>query len=381
MSYFNKLLESAMMTDLQKEISEARKSVHTDGYPMSIGELVNLYDDGEIDIRPEFQRLFRWKSDQKSKFIESILLGIPIPSIFVSQRDDGVWEIVDGLQRISTILELMGKLRNKEPLKLNATKYLPSLDGMMWNNNENPEKEIDKQTKLMLKREKIDIKIIKRESQADAKLELFQRLNSNGSHLSAQEIRNVILLMENAKAQHWLEKLANNENFQDTTPLSEKQQEEATNIELLIRYFSLRKLKKYIDIHANNRDIDPYLDAMVTRMFNKDSNFDFEHERNIFEKVFLVLNNTFGSDAFKKYNTEKRRYLGPFSTPIYELLTYSLSKKVEDNPNIIDDNNFVSQLLDISTTMESNAIYQNIMSRSRGIDRIKAVVDHGEGLL
>ncbi|MDA5620821.1 DUF262 domain-containing protein, partial [Pasteurella multocida subsp. multocida] len=63
------------------------------------------------------------------------------------------------------------------------------------------------------------------------------------------------------------------------------------------------------------------------------------------------------------------------------LLTYSLSKKVEDNPNIIDDNNFVSQLLDISTTMESNAIYQNIMSRSRGIDRIKAVVDHGEGLL
>lgn len=65
MSYFNKLLESAMMTDLQKEISEARKSVHTDGYPMSIGELVNLYDDGEIDIRPEFQRLFRWKSDQK----------------------------------------------------------------------------------------------------------------------------------------------------------------------------------------------------------------------------------------------------------------------------------------------------------------------------
>ncbi|HDR1307461.1 TPA: DUF262 domain-containing protein, partial [Pasteurella multocida] len=79
--------------------------------------------------------------------------------------------------------------------------------------------------------------------------------------------------------------------------------------------------------------------------------------------------------------TEKKRYLGPFSTPIYELLTYSLSKKVEENPNIIDDNNFVSQLRDISTTMESNVIYQNIISRSRGIDRIKAVVDYGESLL
>ncbi|WP_432694861.1 DUF262 domain-containing protein [Haemophilus influenzae] len=60
-------------SELQKDIQKARKSVHTDGYSMSIGELVNLYDDKEMDIRPEFQRLFRWNTEQKSKFIESIL--------------------------------------------------------------------------------------------------------------------------------------------------------------------------------------------------------------------------------------------------------------------------------------------------------------------
>ncbi|MFV4889500.1 DUF262 domain-containing protein [Acinetobacter baumannii] len=74
------------MTTLQEQIENARMQVHTDSYPMSIGELVNLYDDGELDIHPEFQRLYRWSDEQKSKLIESILLGIPLPSIFVAQR-------------------------------------------------------------------------------------------------------------------------------------------------------------------------------------------------------------------------------------------------------------------------------------------------------
>ena len=121
-----------MKDNLQIELDNARLSVKTDSYPMSIGELVSMYDDGELEIRPEFQRLFRWSLEQKSNFIESVLLGIPIPSIFVSQREDGVWELVDGLQRISTILSFMGKMRDNngklcKPLKLNGTKYLPSL--------------------------------------------------------------------------------------------------------------------------------------------------------------------------------------------------------------------------------------------------------------
>ncbi|MCT8730383.1 DUF262 domain-containing protein, partial [Glaesserella parasuis] len=306
-------------TPLQKDIQKARKQVHTDGYSMSIGELVNLYDDGEMDIRPEFQRLFRWSTEQKSKFIESILLGIPLPSIFVSQRDDGVWEVVDGLQRISTILQFMGKLRrtNTElypPLSLLATKYLPSLEGMMWQNSENPDKELDSLTKLTFKREKMDIKIIKKESESDTKLELFQRLNSNGSALSEQEIRNVILLMENPEAQAWLETLSKNLSFIETTPISNKQESESFNLELLVRYFALRNLEKHWDVLTKNRDIDPYLDEMVVYMF---SDFNFEKEKTLFEKTFQILDNVLGSNAFKKFNKEKDRYTGPFLLPIY----------------------------------------------------------------
>ena len=67
---------------------------------LSIGEIVNMYKDDEFIINPDFQRLFRWELGQKSKLIESILLGIPLPSIFVFEKDDAKWELIDGLQRI-----------------------------------------------------------------------------------------------------------------------------------------------------------------------------------------------------------------------------------------------------------------------------------------
>ena len=62
-------------------------------------------------LRPEFQRVFRWSDAQKSRLIESVLLGIPLPSIFASQKNDGRWEVIDGLQRLSTLFETAGELR------------------------------------------------------------------------------------------------------------------------------------------------------------------------------------------------------------------------------------------------------------------------------
>jgi len=96
---------------------------------MSIGEWINLYEGDEIDINPAFQRIYRWSDYQKSRLIESILLGIPIPPVFVAQREDGVWDVVDGQQRLSTILQLVGVLKDEKgdklsPLKLQATNYL-----------------------------------------------------------------------------------------------------------------------------------------------------------------------------------------------------------------------------------------------------------------
>ena len=82
---------------LQNEIDKMRKQIKTDSYPMSIGELANLYRDGDLNINPIYQRLFRWDIAQQSALIESILLGIPVPPIYVYQDGDylqslNLWE-------------------------------------------------------------------------------------------------------------------------------------------------------------------------------------------------------------------------------------------------------------------------------------------------
>ncbi|MEN3942148.1 DUF262 domain-containing protein [Prosthecobacter sp. SYSU 5D2] len=122
---------------LDEQIALRSQEISTDAYAMSVGEVLSLYRDGELNLHPEFQRFFRWSEEQKSRLIESVLLGIPIPPIFVSQDSDGRWDVIDGLQRLSTIFELTGDLldeegKRKPPLPLLGTKYLPDLKGKTW---------------------------------------------------------------------------------------------------------------------------------------------------------------------------------------------------------------------------------------------------------
>lgn len=215
---------------LSEEIAERRRAINTDAYAMSIGELVNLYRDDELDIHPEFQRFFRWSDEQKSRLIESLLLGIPVPSIFVQQRQDGVWDVIDGLQRLSTIFQLVGILKNEEggvvdPLILRGTKYLPSLEDKRWG-DEAANNILDREQQLLVKRSKLDVQIVLRESDEASKYELFQRLNTGGSLLSDQELRNCILIMVNRDFYHWLVALAQDPNFRSCIALTDRAVEE-----------------------------------------------------------------------------------------------------------------------------------------------------------
>ncbi|MDV6288453.1 DUF262 domain-containing protein [Streptomyces sp. UP1A-1] len=155
---------------------------------MSIGEVLSLYKDGDIDVHPEFQRIFRWNDDQKSRLVESILLGIPIPPIFVSQRDDGIWDIIDGVQRLSTIFQFVGVYRDHEgrlvsPLTLQPTEYLPALEGYSWEVATEGGEVFTNAMRRDFKRAKLEFRIIRKESDENAKYDLFQRLNS-GAQLS-----------------------------------------------------------------------------------------------------------------------------------------------------------------------------------------------------
>jgi len=158
-----------------------------------------------------FQRLFRWSIGQKSRLIESLLLGIPIPSIFVFEKENGSWELIDGLQRVSTILEFMGKLRSpngdlEPPSILEGTKYLPSLHNAVWERSDlvtivpfDDQHEIERSYQLSIRRARIGVEILKRPSDDQTKYDLFQRLNAGGTQANAQELRNCVMLMVNAE--------------------------------------------------------------------------------------------------------------------------------------------------------------------------------------
>ncbi|MFS2220479.1 DUF262 domain-containing protein [Commensalibacter sp. A3DC] len=373
------------MDELQKEIDAARLKVRTDSYPMSIGEIVNMYDDGDLKIRPEFQRLYRWTIFQKSRFIESILLGIPLPSIFVAQNEEGIWELVDGLQRISTILEFMGKLKKEDetselypPLKLISTDYLKKLQDKVWEGQEGDNNVIHKNIKRIFKREKIDIKILQRESETDTKFEIFQRLNTGGSKLSDQEVRNVLLLMVNANAQHWIENFAKNKDFIETLPISERQKNESYDNELVVRYLCLRNIPSN-SLNPSLQDVAPYLNQFVTTILNND--YDYENEKKIFDKTFEYLNKYFGEKAFKKYNSEKKDYTGAISMPIFEMVSYGVSYAFEKNkvvkPEELEEKIIKAKKDRATKLSEDPALERNI----RPIDRMKNMVKQGKELI
>lgn len=307
---------------LQEEIDKRKKQIHADSYPMSIGEVINLYKDSEIEIRPEFQRYFRWSIEQKTSFIESILLGIPVPSFFVSQREDGIWEVVDGLQRLSTIFEFVGELRNEDgtrraELSLVAAKYLTQLDGVKWS-------KLGTDFKLAFKREKIDFKIIKKESTPDTKYEIFQRLNTGGSSLSAQEVRNCILLMTNKDFFKWFESLIENEDYNSCVVLSDNQMTQRYDLDSLTRFLVFQNaLESYFNI-----DVGIFLNEQIVKIALSEE-FNYSEQKGLFEKVFALINKSLGEDAFRRYVSAENKHKGAFSVALFETITYGIGKNIE----------------------------------------------------
>ncbi len=313
---------------LQSEVDEQRRSIRTDGYPMSINELATMYRENELELHPEFQRYFRWTVEQKSRLIESLLLGIPIPSFFVHQRDDGVWDVVDGLQRLSAIFQVMGILRDADgellaPLAMTSTKYLPSLEGRLWGANEADPQGIGGDLQRLLKRSKLDIKIVLRESDADTRLELFQRLNTGGTELSGQELRNCQILMVSSEVLDNLREISEVSDFQEVVALSDRNLEEQYDLELVVRFIVLRRHSTE-GLGALGKMLD---DEIITIARNAD--FDWDSERDVFGRTFALLNQSLGSNAFRRYRSDGGSYAGGFIVSLFEIFALGVGNHLE----------------------------------------------------
>lgn len=224
------------MDTLEEELLKARNNLAADRLDMSFGELMNMFTNKELIIDPEFQRYFRWDNYQRTRFIESILLGIPVPSVFMAEDDEGKWEIVDGLQRISTILSFFGLLTGEMSKENNWTMcngdIIDGLDGLSSH-------DLPLKYQLNIKRSSLRIEVIKWDSSYDMRYELFNRLNTGGSPLTDQEIRNCIFRGTGNDLSREIRDLAGNPEFIRFVRVTDRQKSELYLDELVLRFYSL----------------------------------------------------------------------------------------------------------------------------------------------
>jgi len=354
-------------TILEQNLDRARKDVKTESYPMSIGEIISLYENDEIILRPEYQRYFRWTLEQKSKLIESVLIGLPLPTFFMAQDDDGRWEVVDGMQRLSTIFDFINILKEQNKEQENYKRfdclsddlfYLKDFANKGWN-------DFSRRVQLDFKRTKIQLIILMRETNTDAKFELFQRLNSGGTSISGQELRNAILAGENPDMLHWFEELANNQHFIKVTALAESDKLARYDMELVLRFMvfisgSKSELNKY-------NSVDVFL-THVLRTFIQNS-FDQVDKKSIFEKTFKKIHDVSGDGALK-YKTNQGT--GKFSIAFFEAVALGIAQNINDLPS--DD--VLKEKID---SIGSDAEYKRVSGSGKNVkSRIPALMTLGK---
>ena len=340
---------------LQDEILLKSAQVKTDSYSMSIGELLNLYRDNELDIHPEFQRVYRWTEIQKTKLIESILLGIPIPPIFVAQRHDGIWDVIDGVQRLSTIFEFMGEYVSDQgerlpPLVLEKTKFLPSLQGKIWNGEDG----FTKNQQLYIKRAKIDVKIVLKESDEKSKYELFMRLNTGGTPLEAQEVRSCLMVMAYPWLYEWIKDLSKDANLANTASLSDRSIKQQYPMELVTRFLALRTLDEaeLKDIG----DIGDFLNDNLEKLFELTPEKKAIEER-AFRETFASINTALDYNAFRRWDASKNKFLGGFSIACFEVAALGLGFNARQDGSIPIDGSIADKVKSIwsDATFEANS--------------------------
>lgn len=246
--YFEKNHKDNKMNDVTKllsQIDEKRDEVVTDSYTISWREVINLYKENEITISPDYQRLFRWDNARQSQFIESLLLNIPTPTLFFYIDNNGKQEVIDGLQRVSTIIRFFSEdIFNKEeidnakkqnsvndvrnPTVLDDVPIITELNG--WTAKGLPDK-----VSRTIKNARVNVVILEQETKPETKYNVFKRLNRSGVRLSDQEIRNCMARLAGNEFADRLRKMAEIDGIVQALGINEDGQKSQGVEEALLR--------------------------------------------------------------------------------------------------------------------------------------------------
>lgn len=267
--------------------------VNTDSY--SISDLMRMVKDQDIEIAPRFQRHFVWDKTRQSRLIESIFLGLPLPSIYLSEYDDGRMTIVDGLQRISTIRDFMN-----DKLRLCNMEYFDFCNGKTFSELNLPELQLRRFYRTQITCFKIDYR-----SPSQLKYDLFRRLNTGGKALNDQEIRNCLSRNE---VQSMLYDMISSPEFISATCGSIKDTRMAAQESALRFICFYRFYTNSTNLSGYDGNMSRALDSCVERM-NETSKLELDKYVTLFRDSMRLAYSLFGGYAFRKvnYNYKKSR--------------------------------------------------------------------------
>ena len=329
----------------------------------SIFELKRKYESPQrqdIVLNPKFQRNNVWENNkQKSELIESILMGIPIPIIYLFETKDGKKEVVDGRQRITTLIDFMN-----DKFSLSELKMLPKLNGKRFKN-------LDPLLQSTIEDYQIMAYVIQPPTPERVKFDIFDRVNRGGTRLNNQEMRNALY---QGHATRLLLELSKMSEFKNATNSSIKaaRMKDRYIILRLIGFYLLKTDKLDFEYKSN---IDDFL-ANVMEYLNKFKTYEeLSYLKEIFKDAMSLSHALFGGDGFRfeTYNKNKR----PINMALFESLGYLYAIVCKD----IDKNLLKKEIEELKNELDKSGKFTNSVDSSTNVNyRFEKVIELKEKL-
>lgn len=284
--------------------------IRVDPRTFSLHHILDMIDSNELDLTPDFQRKKVWKEWQKSRLIESIMLRIPLPAFYFAADGDGLMHVVDGLQRISTIYDFVKGERDFNTLE--GLQYLTKeqLGGFSW-------AQLGGSWRRRLQTTQIFVNVIDPQTPLPVKFQIFERLNTGGSPLTAQEIRNCI---SRQRSRDYLRKLARSESFGKATTYSLKDHPRMGDLEVVLRFCAFRlEREEELEPYEAFDSLDDFLTAASRRLDNEKKCPQKRLDQLVtdFECAMQNAVKLFGDRAFRKWYRGQTRK-SPFNKALFE---------------------------------------------------------------
>lgn len=342
------------------DIPFSTKNIKVNTQTIALSTLIARLKYDEIDLQPSFQRKKDlWSKTQMSRLIESILLKMPLPIFYFDVSEPDKWLVVDGLQRLSTIKRFIVDCEdNKNPLRLTNLEFLKELDGRSYQELSRPLQRVIDETQIVTYQ-------IEPQTPKEVRYSIFNRINTGGLKLNAQEIRQA--LNQKGIAVDFLAAQCETDEFKRVV---KSNPERMLDRELALRFFAF----KLLDVDDSFKNLSSFLDSAMEKIDEHDhvtqelKTLSEEFRQSlVFSETLLGENHKFSRTMLTNDNKAKK-----FNRSLFDVLTVCLSQ-VKDKEHLLNHalafKEGLSALLADEQSKFSKAILQGTSSKRAVINR------------